>query len=52
MRKLLFSLVAPVFTSSSFRLFVLLQHRVVVVVRAVAIISSAGSLSLKAARTC
>lgn len=51
MRKLLISLVAPVFTGRSFRLFVLLEHCVgVVVVSAVAIISSAGSLSLKAAR--
>lgn len=50
MRKL-FSLVALVFTGSSFRLCVLLQHRVrVVVVSAAAIIRSAGTLSLKAAR--
>lgn len=50
MVKVFFSLVAPVFTGSSFRLFVLLQHRVgVVYVRTVAIISSAGSVSLKAA---
>lgn len=51
MGKLFFSLVAPVFTGSCFRLFVLLQHRVgVVLVSAVAIMSSAGSLTLKAAR--
>lgn len=51
MRKLSFSLLAPVFTGRSFRLFVLLEHWIgVVVVSAVAIMSSAGSLPLKAAR--
>lgn len=51
MRKLLLAWVAPVFTGSSFRLFALSQHRVgVVLVSAVATISSAASLTLKAAR--